>query len=114
MGRSAAYPAQLQRVLDDAAGPGVFQVRGFGKSGAMAAAAERKKHYADTTQCDAAVAFQAHAYVMMLGTNDAWHRGGMPMRAAEAVGALALRFRFDARRRALRRRPRRRRRWPPR
>ncbi|CAK0826697.1 unnamed protein product, partial [Prorocentrum cordatum] len=83
-----AYPAQLQRLLEQSAGPGACRVRSFGLGGATAAATPGKKCYAASQRCADAVGSAAHTYVVMLGTNDAWHRSGEPERVPEGILAL--------------------------
>ncbi|CAL1163761.1 unnamed protein product [Cladocopium goreaui] len=86
--RSESYPAQLQRRLDQEAGPGAFLVKSFGVNGAVAAKTPGKKCYMEQTRYTAATDFQAHVHVVMLGTNDAWHRNGEPKKVAEAIASL--------------------------
>ena len=67
------YPEQLSRLLarHQMAGS-TFHVENFGKSGATAGATQGKfKSYAGTAVCKKTLAFAAHTYVVMLGTNDA-------------------------------------------
>eukprot|EP00435_Cladocopium_sp_Y103_P012017 s3766_g3.t1 len=94
--RTESYPAQLQRRLDQQA-PGAFLVKSFGVNGAVAAKTPGKKCYMEQARYTAATDFQAHVHVVMLGTNDAWHRGGEPKKVAEALASLVadLRRRVD-------------------
>lgn len=62
-----------------------FQVRSFGVSGATASGA---KCYASSCRFQKALQFDAHIYVVMLGTNDAWHKAGKPDKVAHALRPL--------------------------
>eukprot|EP00933_Yihiella_yeosuensis_P019714 TRINITY_DN15925_c0_g1_i1.p1 TRINITY_DN15925_c0_g1~~TRINITY_DN15925_c0_g1_i1.p1 ORF type:complete len:245 (-),score=51.81 TRINITY_DN15925_c0_g1_i1:69-803(-) len=92
LGKTGAYPAQLQSMLDASSGRGMFSVKGFGVNGATAADTQGKKCYWKQERFKDACEFQAHIYVMMLGTNDAWHRTGEPGKVAEGIqyGILSI------------------------
>merc|ERR1712217_338663 len=82
------YPLRLQNILDRRDGRGSYTVRSFGVSGACAAATHGRKHYSSLVKFTEAVAFKAHTYVVMLGTNDAWHAWGEPVRAVPGICEL--------------------------
>ncbi|CAE7668952.1 axeA1 [Symbiodinium sp. CCMP2456] len=88
LGKTGAYPAQLQRQLDERAGAGAFLVKPFGVNGAVAVDTPGKKCYASQQRCKDAVGFSPHIIVVMLGTNDAWHRAGEPQKIGESMMTL--------------------------
>jgi len=84
-----SYPERLQRLLVKQAGPHVYTVRSFGVSGATAAVTSRcGKLYMSQRQFTSALAWGAQVYVVMLGTNDAWHRGGDPAQVSPGLSDL--------------------------
>ncbi|CAJ1356361.1 unnamed protein product [Effrenium voratum] len=88
LGKQGAYPAQLQRELDEQAGSSQYLVKSFGVSGAVAANTPGKKCFVHQQRYQDALAFNANIFVVMLGTNDAWHRGGEPEKVGESVATL--------------------------
>ncbi|CAE7258457.1 axeA1 [Symbiodinium natans] len=88
LGKTGSYPAQLQRHLNEEAGMGTFVVKPFGVNGAVAVATPGKKCYEHQQRCADAAAFAPHIFVVMLGTNDAWHRAGEPQKVGDSIMAL--------------------------
>ena len=66
-----------------------YRVENFGKSGATAGETEGKS-YACAPAYTKALTFAAHTYVVMLGTNDAWH--GEPHKTEAGLTTLIQRL----------------------
>jgi len=63
-----------------------YEVRAFGKGGSTAGAG--RQFYGETEEFRRALAHAADVYVVMLGTNDAMRRGGVPSRAEEGLSQI--------------------------
>jgi len=87
---SESWPEQLQQLLAASAGPGAYRVRAFGVGGSHAAATSGSgvRHYQALPKCSQALACCADVYVVMLGTNDAWHLKGDPHGVAGGLSDL--------------------------
>lgn len=70
--RNECYPAVLQRLLDEQAGQGAYQVKNFGFSGATASRGGNEPYWR-TPSLIAAERFEPHLAIVMLGVNDAQH-----------------------------------------
>jgi len=70
------------------------EVQGFGYRGAKAAA--DKMQYCRQAIFRNALAWQAHIYIIMLGTNDAHQSKGQPKHVEKALEALVAKIRRDA------------------
>ncbi|CAE8635628.1 unnamed protein product, partial [Polarella glacialis] len=90
LGRSGSYPSRLQKILDRDVGDGLVQVRNFGVSGTTAVETPGKKYYVDEEKFQRAMEFGPHYFVVMLGTNDAWHQAGEPDKVADAIDSLLI------------------------